>query len=49
MLGLSGYDVVTELEKMPHMADIPVMFVTAKSEMEDRVMGLGFDSVVDYI
>lgn len=44
---MSGYDVANALSQMPDTMHIPIIFVTAKSEMEDRVRGLemGFDYV----
>lgn len=44
---MSGYEVANALAKMPETKHIPIIFVTAKSEMEDRVRGLemGFDYV----
>ena len=44
---LSGYDVANALSQTPETKHIPIIFVTAKSEMEDRVRGLemGFDYV----
>jgi diguanylate cyclase (GGDEF)-like protein len=44
---MSGYDVARALQDKPVAANIPVIFVTAKSEMEDRVQGLEF--AVDYV
>jgi len=44
---VSGYDVAFSLQDRPSTASIPIIFVTAKSEMEDRVIGL--EIAVDYI
>ncbi|HEX8833066.1 MAG TPA: diguanylate cyclase [Abditibacteriaceae bacterium] len=44
---MSGYDVARELQDRPSTSHIPIIFVTAKSEMEDRVMGL--EMAVDYV
>lgn len=44
---MSGYDVARALQDKPSTAHIPIIFVTAKGEMEDRVVGL--DMAVDYI
>jgi diguanylate cyclase (GGDEF)-like protein len=44
---VSGYDVARELQDKPSTAHIPIIFVTAKSEMEDRVIGL--EMAVDYV
>jgi DNA-binding response OmpR family regulator len=48
MPGLSGYEVLTELRKNPQSANIPLIFLTAKTERSDirQGMGLGAD---DYI
>lgn len=47
MPGLNGYDVARELQKKSSTAHLPVIFVTAKQDMEDRVQGL--EMAVDYI
>jgi diguanylate cyclase (GGDEF)-like protein len=44
---LSGYDVAKVLQEEPGTSSIPIIFVTAKHEMEDRVLGLGL--AIDYI
>ena len=45
---VSGYDVCRELKKNFHIADIPIIFLTAKTSTEDIVAG--FDAGgVDYI
>lgn len=44
---MSGYEVATKLQDNPSTARIPIIFVTAKSQMEDRVRGL--DLAVDYV
>jgi diguanylate cyclase (GGDEF)-like protein len=44
---MSGYDVARALQDKPSTSHIPIIFVTAKGEMEDRVVGL--DMAVDYI
>ncbi len=44
---MSGYDVARTLQDKPSTAHIPIIFVTAKSEMEDRVLGL--EMAVDYV
>jgi two-component system phosphate regulon response regulator PhoB len=38
--GFSGYDVLTELQKRPELADVPVIVLTARREEADRVKGL---------
>lgn len=44
---MSGYDVARALQADAETVAIPIIFVTAKQEMEDRVLGLGL--AVDYI
>jgi len=46
--GLDGYQVITEVQKLPQCRDIPFIFLTARAEREDqrRGMALGAD---DYI
>jgi two-component system cell cycle response regulator len=44
---MSGYDVARALQGDAQTVAIPIIFVTAKQEMEDRVLGLGL--AVDYI
>jgi two-component system cell cycle response regulator len=44
---MSGYDVARTLQDKPSTSHIPIIFVTAKSEMEDRVLGL--EMAVDYV
>jgi two-component system, cell cycle response regulator len=44
---MSGYDVAYALQDRPSTTYIPIIFVTAKGEMEDRVIGL--ELAVDYI
>ena len=48
MPGLSGYDVCERLKANPDTRDIPVIFVTAMSEVEDEQRGLALGAV-DYI
>ena len=47
MPGLSGYDVALDLKDNSSTADIPIIFVTAKTSKEDR--GLGLKIATDYI
>ena len=44
---ISGYEVARTLQDKPATAHIPIIFVTAKAAMEDRVRGL--DLAVDYV
>jgi len=44
---MSGYEVARALQDKPSTANIPIIFVTAKAEMEDRVLGL--EMAVDYV
>jgi diguanylate cyclase (GGDEF)-like protein len=44
---VSGYDVALAMQDRPATANIPIIFVTARNEMEDRVIGL--EIAVDYI
>jgi putative two-component system response regulator len=48
MPGLSGYDVLRELKSHAATRDIPIIFLTAKSEIEDERLGLELGAV-DYI
>ncbi len=48
MPGMSGYDVCKELKADPATRDIPVIFVTAMSEVADEQLGLSLGAV-DYI
>lgn len=47
MPGLNGYEVARELQGRSSTANLPLIFVTAKQDMEDRVQGL--EMAVDYI
>jgi diguanylate cyclase (GGDEF)-like protein len=44
---MSGYEVAQHLQDRPSSVNIPIIFVTAKAEMEDRVTGL--EMAVDYV
>ncbi|HEX8235506.1 MAG TPA: diguanylate cyclase [Abditibacteriaceae bacterium] len=44
---MSGYEVAQTLQDRPSSVNIPIIFVTAKAEMEDRVTGL--EMAVDYV
>jgi putative two-component system response regulator len=48
MPGMSGYDVCRQLKANPATRDIPVIFVTAMSEISDEQMGLSLGAA-DYI
>lgn len=45
---MDGYEVCRRLKAQPESADIPVIFLTAKSEVEDEELGLSLGAV-DYI
>lgn len=45
---MDGYEVCRRLKENPITKDIPIIFVTAKFELEDELAGLGFGAV-DYI
>jgi len=45
---ISGYDIIKALKLNSETADIPVIFLTAKSEVKDEILGLSFGAV-DYI
>lgn len=48
MPGLSGYEVLETIKQNPDIVDLPVIFLTAKSELSDIVKGFGMGAV-DYI
>ena len=48
MPGMDGYEVCQRLQDEPSTRDIPVIFLTAKSEVEDEERGLAIGAV-DYI
>jgi putative two-component system response regulator len=43
-----GYEVIASLKKDPRFADIPVVFLTSKNEVESEIKGLSLGAV-DYI
>ncbi len=47
MPGLTGFQVAQQLKDNPRTSDIPIIFVTARHEIDDRVQGLQI--AVDYI
>lgn len=48
MPGMDGYEVCRRLKSNPRTSHIPVIFLTARSEVEDEQKGFGFGAV-DYI
>ncbi len=48
MPGISGYDVLEKIKQNPDIQDLPVIFLTAKSELSDIVKGFSMGAV-DYI
>jgi len=44
---MDGYEVCRKLKKNKRTSDIPIIFITAKSQTEDETKGLGFGAV-DY-
>lgn len=45
---MDGYEVITKLKENPETADIPVIFLTAKAEVEDEQKGFELGAI-DYI
>jgi len=48
MPGMTGHEVCAQLKSDPHSSDIPVIFVTALSSVEDEIRGFELGAV-DYI
>lgn len=48
MPGMDGYQVIAELKRDPRTRDVPVIFLTAKAEIDDERRGLELGAV-DYI
>ena len=48
MPGKSGYDTIKEIKANPETAEIPVIFLTGKSDPENELLGLSLGAV-DYI
>lgn len=48
MPGMDGYEVCRQLKNDPYTSSIPIIFITAKNEAEDEMMGLDLGAV-DYI
>ena len=48
MPGMNGFEVCSELKKLPETKETPVIFLTAKTELEDVIKGFSLGAV-DYI
>ena len=48
MPGMSGYDIIKKIKANPETAEIPVIFLTGNSELENELLGLTLGAV-DYI
>jgi DNA-binding response OmpR family regulator len=48
MPGMNGWEVAEQLRRMPETQDVPVVFVSAKTEVADQVHGYELGAV-DYI
>jgi response regulator RpfG family c-di-GMP phosphodiesterase len=48
MPGMSGYEVCQRLKSMATVKDVPVIFLTAMSQLDDEIKGLEYGAV-DYI
>ncbi|MCO4782645.1 MAG: hybrid sensor histidine kinase/response regulator [Candidatus Cloacimonetes bacterium] len=48
MPGMNGYEVCKVLQSDPELKNIPVIFVSAKSEVQDKIIGLEYGGV-DYL
>jgi putative two-component system response regulator len=48
MPGMNGYDVIKKLKANPQTAEIPVIFLTVKSDSDSEVLGLSLGAI-DYI
>lgn len=48
MPGMDGYEVCRQIKANPHTRDIPIIFITAKSETENEVQGLKLGAA-DYL
>lgn len=48
MPGMDGYETCRQLKADPRTADIPVIFLTARTQIEDEASGLGMGAV-DYL
>jgi len=45
---MNGFEVLAELKKMPHLSQVPVIFITAKDSVDDKTAGFTYGAV-DYI
>ena len=48
MPGMDGYGALTKLKANPQWADIPVLFITARTDQESRIHGLDLGAL-DYV
>lgn len=48
MPGMDGYETCRQLKSNPHTADIPVIFLSARSQLEEEALGLSLGAV-DYL
>jgi len=48
MPGMNGYDVIKAVKLNPETADIPIIFLTGKTEIEDELLGFSLGAV-DYV
>jgi diguanylate cyclase (GGDEF)-like protein len=48
MPDMNGYDVCTSIKSDPHLTDLPVLFITAHSDMDSEIRGLDAGAV-DFI
>jgi diguanylate cyclase (GGDEF)-like protein len=48
MPGTDGYETCQQLQQLPNIADVPIIFLTAKNEATDEAMGLELGAI-DYI
>lgn len=48
MPGMNGYETIAELKSIPEVCDIPVIFISALNQIEDKVKGFN-SGAVDYV
>lgn len=48
MPGMDGFAVCADLKRDPHMAEVPVIFATARDDLADEMRGLGLGAI-DYV